>query len=127
MRNWIVAALVVAVLVMGGGELINHEVVQPVAHEVGLAADSHAIALEYCKNPATKLYLVESTGGSHYEAVYDSTSVRYDFTWQVGGTTVAVERTEGRTFDAWAEQIDTDFWECVSGRNAEIITKVVVH
>jgi len=53
-----------------------------------------------------------------YHAKVELADARYDLTWQVGGSVVAVEELRGKDFVAWAGQADSKFWACVNAKPA---------
>lgn len=93
--------------------------------KTALSPEAGEVALKLCLKPETTVTLVKTPSGSFYEGKYEEPGLRYDLTWQAAGTSVAVERTRGRDFDLWAEQIDLAFWNCVDTKT--ITTKEAVH
>ena len=90
------------------------------------APASQEMAIAICERHATQFTFVSTPTDSYYEAKYDVLNEpRFDLTWRPNGTVVAVERTDGRTFDAWAEQIDDQFLRCISTR--EFTVKQAAH
>lgn len=62
---------------------------------------------------------------NYYEATSISGDTRYDLTWQEGGNAIAVERTQGRKFDIWSEDVTPEFLACVA--NHQITIKEGTH
>jgi hypothetical protein len=97
------------------------------AKDIAFSPAPGEVAMSLCKKPETKITLVRSPSNPYFEALYATAELRYDLTWQIDGGSVAVERTKGRDFDVWAEQIDASFHDCIKARSAEIVEKQVAH
>lgn len=115
---WLLAVTVlVLVLVFATYVRPAAPIIDPIVDAVGFSPNESEVALKLCLKPETVITLVNSPQDRYYQALWEEPGLRYDLTWRADGTAVAVEKTRGRDFDVWAEQIDTPFLTCVSSRS----------
>lgn len=75
------------------------------------------VAATICNKPETEITRVLTPQRHYYEAKYEIEGLRYDLTWEEGGTAIAVEKLKGRDFDVWAEQKSSDFDFCIETKD----------
>lgn len=95
-----------AVSLTGAGEKINPQSPAERDAAVGICQDARTAITEY-----------RSPTQHYFTALFDTPGLRYDLTWQAGGTSIAVEKLEnGATFTPWAEQLGPAFAQCVASK-----------
>lgn len=87
-------------------------------------SDATLTSLEICERGAEVSLVSDGIMTQRYQAKYVADGAQYDLTWQIGGTTVAVERLKDRDFAFWSERVDDAFWKCI---NAKQVTVREVH
>lgn len=124
--------LLTALAAAGAGAVLTFSVAQrgdtvnnfdSVGGDVIVQSPAEVSAVEICEDPATRVALVPApTGHSNpnaeqYRATLENAEARYDLTWQVDGTVVAVEILRGSEAIAYAEQIGEPFWDCIERKD----------
>ncbi len=113
----LVAALAaVAALVVGG--IGGYQ-----AGDDGPAAgtgEGELVAVAVCRHSDLVVTKVIVPSGNYFTARWEEPGLRYDLTWQEGGTSIAVERSQGQEFDPWSEQMTPEFQSCIAGHQVTI-------
>lgn len=124
MMNWIRTALAGGGLLVAGASFVagnlTGEQVKPTSIVSGSGSD-RITAASICQKPETQVYRVTdpASGEQHFQARYEDASVRYDLTWQVDPSVVAVEELRGASFTPWVEQWSPEMSNCLRTKTIE--------
>ena len=119
-QHWL--ALIAIFLAIWALWLITRLTINPVEEiEKALSPAEGEVAVSICRKPETTVVFVKTPQGQHYEAKYEVLgTIRYDLTWQVEGTSIAIEELKGREFDFWAEQMTPEFQACLATKIVQV-------